>query len=68
MIKFLFFSVTDDSEASAFDHESSSVIKLNNSTIIFMKEVSNVLALICIWREENFGKSGQSVNLNLRFA
>ncbi len=52
-------SVTDESETSAFDSQSSSVIRLNNSTIIFMKEVSNVLAMICIWREENFGKSGQ---------
>jgi Ras-related GTP-binding protein C/D len=50
--------VTDESETSAFDSQSSSVIRLNNSTIIFMKEVSNVLAMICIWREENFGKSG----------
>jgi hypothetical protein len=53
------FSVTDESETSAFDSQSSSIIRLNNSTIIFMKEVSNVLALICIWREENFGKSGK---------
>ena len=56
---FLIVSVTDESETSAFDSQSSSVIRLNNSTIIFMKEVSNVLAMICIWREENFGKSGQ---------
>jgi Ras-related GTP-binding protein C/D len=54
----IFYSVTDESETSAFDSQSSSVIRLNNSTIIFMKEVSNVLAMICIWREENFGKSG----------
>jgi Ras-related GTP-binding protein C/D len=51
----LFSRVTDDAETSAFDNQSSSVIRLNNSTIIFMKEVSNVLAMICIWREENFG-------------
>ena len=56
----LFSRVTDDAETSAFDNQSSSVIRLNNSTIIFMKEVSNVLAMICIWREENFGKSGKS--------
>ena len=56
---YLIVSVTDESETSAFDSQSSSVIRLNNSTIIFMKEVSNVLAMICIWREENFGKSGQ---------
>ena len=56
----LFSRVTDDAETSAFDNQSSSVIRLNNSTIIFMKEVSNVLAMICIWREENFGKSGKA--------
>jgi hypothetical protein len=26
-----------------------------------MKEVSYALALICIWREENFGKSGKQI-------
>ena len=37
---------------------SSSIIRLNNSTILFLKEVNKVLALVCILREENFEHEG----------
>jgi len=57
--RFILLRINDDSETSAFDDCSNSLLRLNNSTIVFMKEVSYALALICIWREENFGKSGK---------
>jgi len=47
-----------DEDCSAFDDESGSVIKLNNSTILILKEVNKVLALVCIMREENYQHSG----------
>lgn len=42
----------------AFDHESSSLIKLNNNTILYLREVNKFLALVCILREENFNRQG----------
>ncbi|CAD7014404.1 ras-related GTP-binding protein C [Ceratitis capitata] len=46
------------SEETAFDHESSSLIKLNNNTILYLREVNKFLALVCILREENFNRQG----------
>lgn len=45
-------------QISAFDGQSSSLIKLNNSTVLYLKEVNKFLALVCILREENFTKQG----------
>merc|ERR1719154_934343 len=52
------YGLGDEMDSSAFDDESASVIKLNNSTILLLKEVSKVLALVCIMREENYQHSG----------
>ncbi|EDW09005.2 hypothetical protein AWZ03_003445 [Drosophila navojoa] len=46
------------SEETAFDSGSSSLIKLNNNTILYMREVNKFLALVCILREENFNRQG----------
>lgn len=43
-----------DDTVTAFDDHSSSLIKLNNNTILYLKEVNKFLALVCILREENF--------------
>lgn len=48
---------SDDAEQS-FDPNSSSTIKLNNSTVLYLREVNKFLALVCILREENFDKQG----------
>lgn len=45
-------------EQTAFDSHSSSLIKLNNNTILYLKEVNKFLALVCILREENFIRQG----------
>lgn len=37
-----------------FDSQSSSLIKLNNNTILYLREVNKFLALVCILREDNF--------------
>lgn len=42
----------------AFDNKTSSLIKLNNNTILYLREVNKFLALVCILREENFNKQG----------
>ena len=46
-------------ELTAFDGKSSSLIKLNNNTILYLKEVNKFLALVCILREENFTRQGE---------
>lgn len=43
----------------AFDGQSSSLIKLNNGTILYLREVCNFLALVCILREDNFEKQSE---------
>lgn len=45
-------------EESAFNTESSSVIKLNNGTVMYLREVTKYLALVCILREDSFKKQG----------
>ncbi|XP_071955652.1 ras-related GTP-binding protein C-like isoform X2 [Antedon mediterranea] len=52
------YGVKEDSENQAYDAESSSIIKLNNATILYLKEVNKFLALVCILREGNFDRQG----------
>lgn len=58
------YGLTSEAKASqdqtAFDSQSSSLIKLNNNTILYLKEVNKFLALVCILREENFIRQGSS--------
>jgi Ras-related GTP-binding protein C/D len=41
---------------SAYDIASSSVIRLSNGMVLYLKEVDTMLALVCITRSENFRK------------
>ena len=52
------YGLGDQIDTTAFDTQSSSTIRLNNNTILFLKEVNKVLALVCILREENFEYEG----------
>nr|SVE73633.1 EOG090X08AZ [Daphnia atkinsoni] len=49
---------TKDADGAAFDHQSLSLIKLNNSTILYLREVNRFLALVCILREDHFARQG----------
>ena len=53
------FRLPEETDVAAFDDESASVIRLNNSTVLYMREINKVLALVCILREENFTKPGK---------
>jgi Ras-related GTP-binding protein C/D len=55
---FVDFSLKEDADTAAFDNESSSIIKLNNGTILYLREVNKFLALVCILREDNFDRKG----------
>uniref|UniRef100_T1JL47 Ras-related GTP-binding protein n=1 Tax=Strigamia maritima TaxID=126957 RepID=T1JL47_STRMM len=52
------YGLEDENEGNAFDNQSSSVIKLNNATILYLREVNKYLALVCILREDNFDRQG----------
>ncbi|KAE8745904.1 hypothetical protein FOCC_FOCC007422 [Frankliniella occidentalis] len=52
------YGLHEDAEAAAFDSQSSSLIKLNNGTILYLREVNKFLALVCILREANFDRQG----------
>ena len=53
------YSGVDDGEVSAFDCQSSSIIKLNNATILYLREVNKYLALVGILREDSFERQGE---------
>ncbi|XP_046688899.1 ras-related GTP-binding protein C-like [Homalodisca vitripennis] len=53
-----FKRLQEDPDSPAFDSQSSSLIKLNNGTILYLREVNRFLALVCILREDNFDKQG----------
>ena len=42
--------------AVPYDDESTSAIRLNNGMILYLREVSSYLALVCVLREEFFMK------------
>lgn len=42
----------------SFDEQSSSVIKLNNGIILYLREINKYLALVCILRDYNFLRQG----------
>jgi len=44
--------------ALAYDQESSSVIKLNNGMVLYLREVNKYLAIVCLIHENNFDKHG----------
>ncbi|XP_071855151.1 ras-related GTP-binding protein C-like [Apostichopus japonicus] len=52
------YGLKEDGEGTAYDSESSSVIRLNNGTILYLKEVNRHLALVCILREDSFDRQG----------
>ncbi|XP_037549406.1 ras-related GTP-binding protein C [Nematolebias whitei] len=44
--------------SAAYDEESLAIIKLSNTTVLYLKEVTRFLALVCIFREESFKRKG----------
>lgn len=53
----------EDGSGSAYDEESMAIIKLNNTTVLYLKEVTKFLALVCILREESFERKGEQNGL-----
>lgn len=59
------YGLEESSKSIAFDKESSSVIRLSSGYVVYLREVSNYLALVCVMREKSFAKSGL-VEYNLK--
>lgn len=53
------FRMVEEADVNTFNSQSSSLIKLNNGTVLYLREVNKFLALVCILREENFQKQGK---------
>ncbi|CAK6977393.1 ras-related GTP binding Cb [Scomber scombrus] len=52
------YGLMEDGSGCAYDKESLAIIKLNNTTVLYLKEVTKFLALVCILREESFERKG----------
>ncbi|KAM5160993.1 ras-related GTP-binding protein C isoform 2-T2 [Callospermophilus lateralis] len=53
------YGLKEDGSGSAYDKESMAIIKLNNTTVLYLKEVTKFLALVCILREESFERKAE---------
>ena len=51
------YGMTEE-DSRAFDEKSASVIHLNNGMVLYLREISSYLALVCLLRESNFRKRG----------
>lgn len=58
--------VDEANDGTAFDEQSFSVIKLNNGTALYLREVNKFLALVCILREENLNEKQGVIDYNFQ--
>jgi len=49
------------SEENASENDSTCIIRLNNSSILYLREITRFLVLVCILRDEAFTKRGKLV-------
>lgn len=63
-VLFLLVSLSEDVAGSPYDQESMAIIHLNNTTVMYLKEVTKFLALVCFLREESFERKGEHPNTN----
>lgn len=52
------YGLAEGEEGLGYDQESKAIIKLNNSMVLYLREVNKYLALVCLLRESNFDKHG----------
>lgn len=58
LLKLFLFRLKEDGAGTPYDKESTAIIKLNNTTVLYLKEVTKFLALVCFVREESFERKG----------
>ncbi|XP_032832710.1 ras-related GTP-binding protein C isoform X2 [Petromyzon marinus] len=52
------YGLKEDGSGGAYDKDSMAIIKLNNTTVLYLKEVTKFLTLVCILREDSFERKG----------
>ncbi|EDL98572.1 ras-related GTP-binding protein D isoform X1 [Mastomys coucha] len=52
------YGLKEDGAGAPYDKDSTAIIKLNNTTVLYLKEVTKFLALVCFVREESFERKG----------
>jgi Ras-related GTP-binding protein C/D len=52
------YGLEENGEGAAYDSKTASVIKLNNGTVLYLREVNRFLALVCLIRDDSFDKKG----------
>jgi len=57
-VSFIYGLNSGEDAAPAFDHHSQASIKLNNGTVLHLREVNRFLALVCILRDDAMEKQG----------
>jgi Ras-related GTP-binding protein C/D len=50
------YGVGENGQMVAYDDKSTSAIRLNSGMVLYLREVSSYLALVCVLREEHFAK------------
>uniref|UniRef100_A0A915K9J7 Ras-related GTP-binding protein C n=1 Tax=Romanomermis culicivorax TaxID=13658 RepID=A0A915K9J7_ROMCU len=60
------YGCRDDTEMNTFDLDSSAIIKLNNQTVLCLKEVNRYLALVCIMKMDSFDRQGGLLDYNFQ--
>lgn len=53
------YRLTGDEAGTPYDKESMAIIHLNNTTVMYLKEVTKFLAMVCFLREESFERKGE---------
>ncbi|XP_028994335.1 ras-related GTP-binding protein D isoform X2 [Betta splendens] len=52
------YSLADSEAGLPYDKESMAIIHLNNTTVMYLKEVTKFLAMVCFLRRESFERKG----------
>ncbi|TKS86209.1 Ras-related GTP-binding protein D [Collichthys lucidus] len=52
------YGLTDSEGGLPYDKESMAIIHLNNTTVMYLKEVTKFLAMVCFLRKESFERKG----------
>lgn len=55
------YGLATEIDSSSFDEKSGSLVRLNNNTVLYLREIDRVLALVCILREENYPRPPDSI-------
>ena len=65
-LQVLFFISKDETGASTKEQNSTCIIKINNSNILYLREISRFLVLVGVCRSEAFNKRGDDVFIIMR--